>query len=114
MSDEIIKICNDHLEYKVPLISTFAFRGAEYWCPYCGYINGCLGAGENVKATKILLERLNKYEKLSDKYLSAHALLKGGAYIEYKGKITPAEELPQSIIDNHKKNLKWEYRKKID
>lgn len=114
MSDEIIKICENHLEYQVPLICTFAFKGAEYWCPYCGYTGGIFGSGENVSATETLHKRHEKYKELSDKYLSAHAILRGGACIKYKGKITPAEKLPQSMIDNHKKNLKWEYHKKID
>lgn len=70
---ETILICENHQYYKVPLIWTFVFPGAEYWCPYCDYIGGMLGAGDEVKATKHLLKKREKYENLVAPYLRAEA-----------------------------------------
>lgn len=68
-ADEI-KICSNHQEYQVPLIWTFKFRGAEFWCPYCGYQEGMFGAGENVAETEVLKSRLETYKERSINYLS--------------------------------------------
>lgn len=69
-----MKICSMHT-YHVPLIWTFAFRGAEWWCPYCGYTGGMLGAGRNVKITRKLTDRLEKYKEMSKEYLHAKKML---------------------------------------
>lgn len=113
MGDEII-ICDSHQDYLVPLISTFAFPYSEYWCPYCGRTWGMFDTDKKVAITEKLTKRLEKYEKASKKFLKAHAVLKGGAAIEYKGKITEEKDLPQKMLDEYKANLKWEYIKKID
>ena len=65
-----IKICGNHQEYQVPLIWTFKFHGAEFWCPYCGYVSGMFGAGINVTETEELKERLAKFEEATIPYLS--------------------------------------------
>lgn len=83
-ADEI-KICSNHQEYQVPLIWTFKFRGAEFWCPYCGYQEGMFGAGTNVTQTDELKKRLELYKEASTKYLGSH----DG---EWKYKV-PAEQL---------------------
>ena len=71
--DDEIKICGRH-EKKVPLIWTFKFPGAEYWCPYCGYTSGMLGAGINVKIPGTdLLQQKQYWEEKSKKYLSGEA-----------------------------------------
>ena len=59
-----IKICENHPEFEVPLIWTFAFNGAEYWCPYCGQNSGMLGAGEDVEETPELKERLKNIKNI--------------------------------------------------
>ena len=61
-------ICEKHLEYEVPLIFTFAFIGAEYWCPYCGNSSSMFGAGGEVEETPELIKRLNAYKKYSSEY----------------------------------------------
>ena len=70
-----MKICSNHSEYQVPLIWTFAFNGAEYWCPYCGCNEGMLGAGENVDDTEKLWGRHAIYKKYSEFYLEARSKL---------------------------------------
>lgn len=68
--DDEIKICANH-KNQVPLIFTFRFPGAEYWCPYCGYQSGILGAGINVKIPDTdLLEQREKWEKKAEDFLS--------------------------------------------
>ena len=64
-----MKICNQH-EERVPLIWTFKFNGAEYWCPYCGYLGGMFGAGENVARTEKLEKSLEEWTELARPYLS--------------------------------------------
>lgn len=46
-----IKIC----ECGTPLIWTFAFAYAEYYCLNCGFSGGMLGSGKCVPATKELI-----------------------------------------------------------
>lgn len=49
-----LKICN----CGAPLLWTFLYRGAEYFCLNCGHTAGMLGAGINVEATiKLKAER---------------------------------------------------------
>jgi len=87
---EEIKICSRHSEYKVPLIYTFAFPHYEYWCPYCGAVEGMLGAGKNVDVTEVLIGRRAIYEKASKVYLSANGKLCCHHYVdEDKNKIFP-------------------------
>ncbi len=73
-----IRVCRhreDGEYYDVPLVWTFAFMGAEYWCPYCGHTAGMLGAGEDVPSTDELEKRgiLNTihYKLKKDSYLDA-------------------------------------------
>ena len=69
MSVAEIKICDCHTE-RVPLLWTFKFRGAEYWCPACGYTSGMFGAGKNVKATEALLKKHEELKEETKAYLS--------------------------------------------
>ncbi len=65
-------VCENHQHKKiVPLISTFAFNGAEYWCPYCGYTGGMMGAGEHVDETPELREIADEYEEKTKLFLRA-------------------------------------------
>lgn len=69
MSTETIKICSCH-EKQVPLLWTFKFNGAEFWCPACGYIGGMFGAGINVPVTNELLECKKELEEKAFLFLS--------------------------------------------
>lgn len=48
-----IMVCDQH---KTPLIWTFAFSGAEYFCMAGNHAGGMLGTGSRVKATPKLLK----------------------------------------------------------
>ena len=61
-AEKEIKICSNHTE-QIPLIWTFAFPGAEYWCPYCGFTGGMFGSGENVPETPALLQKAKEWKK---------------------------------------------------
>jgi len=68
--DNEIIVCTQH-EKEVPLIFTFKFDGKEYWCPYCGYTSGILGAGRSVQIPDTnLLEEREKWLEKSRAYLS--------------------------------------------
>lgn len=69
MAIEQIKICSNHTK-RVPLLWTFKFMGADYWCPYCGFTGGMFGSGENVNCTEKLLSEKQKWKDLSKSYLS--------------------------------------------
>ena len=89
-----MRICSYHQDYETPLIWTYAFRGAEYWCPYCGFSGGMLGSGDAIEETEELKKRLEIYEKLSEDYLHAH----GTTYcIEtmWKGERVKLGDLPE-------------------
>ena len=111
-----IKICSNHEEYQVPLIWTFSFPGAEYWCPHCGYINGMFGAGEEVDETSELKKRLELFKKFSEGYLDA----KGTQVCDrtkWKGKYIKPVDLPDeekhrliNIVADWKYNIKIEER----
>lgn len=107
MSDtEEIKICTNHQDYKTPLIWTFAFPGAEYWCPVCGQSSGMLGAGINVEATPELKARTEAHLKEARGYLEA-IYERTCDSMEYEGKRITFAELPEhekqrgkEVIDN--------------
>lgn len=50
-----MKVCPAHPERPTPLIFTFAFPGAEHWCPHCGFKAGIFEAGPDVVETDALL-----------------------------------------------------------
>jgi hypothetical protein len=73
---EVVKVCGDcHPEREIPLIWTFAFNGCEYWCPFCGWAGGMLGAGVNVPFSKKLRIRRESYKRLAQPYLDANSAL---------------------------------------
>lgn len=68
--DDEIRICDNHIK-QVPLIWTFKFAGAEYWCPFCGKKSGMLGAGKIVKIPGTdLLEQKEIWENKAKPYLN--------------------------------------------
>jgi hypothetical protein len=70
-----MKICPNHSDYIVPMISTLAFSGAEFWCPYCEHTTGWFGDYEERPPTMELVRRRKKYHKLVQPYLGAIATL---------------------------------------
>lgn len=109
MPHDDIRICSNHQEYQVPLIWTFSFPGAEYWCPYCGYTAGMFGAGERVARTPELEGRLMQYKEFSSEYL--HAIgVRVCVGTTWKGRIIHPDELPQEEKDRLNEVVKnWEY-----
>lgn len=93
-----IKICSNHEEYQVPLLWTFAFRGAEFWCPFCGRSEGMLGAGEDVEETEDLIKRREIYKTRTAVYLDAIGT-EICASLMYEGERISPEELPQEEKD---------------
>lgn len=103
-----IKVCPGH-NFEVPLISTFAFNGAEYWCPYCGHTTGIMGDFEEVTETEELVNRRNEYERFSYDFLKAKSS-RVCISLVYKGERMKPEDLPKSVKDMYAKSLKaWEY-----
>ena len=107
-----LKICVHH-RYRVPLLWTFAFPGAEYWCPYCGHTHGMLGAGDSVPVTEELLDRRDAYEEFCADYLLAQASTYCHSMtiddVEYKREDIPEKNL--EIFALARKN--WKYRIKL-
>jgi hypothetical protein len=109
-----IKICPNHQEYQVPLIWTFAFSGAEFWCPYCGYKSGVLGAGKYIPSTPELQERHRRYKIYSDEYLHAVGIQICVSTM-WEGTRIPPHELPQAEKERlHKVIMDWKSNVKIE
>lgn len=109
-----MKICSNHSEYQVPLLSTMAFNGAEYWCPYCGASEGMFGAGETIKPTEKLLGRASIYREHSAYYLGANGRLACVAFDQNGCKIDRKDFSP-AMMDEVRKFLKenpWSYNVK--
>ncbi len=86
-------ICAEHQEYQVPIISTMAFMGAEYWCPYCGMSCGIFGPGfEIIVSRQELEERHVKYKEASAKYLES---VSDGDRIQWSYEVK-AEDIPST------------------
>ena len=103
-----VKCCYRHDE-NVQLIWTFAFPGAEYWCPYCGYTAGMLGAGETRELTFAQRREMIKWRSVGQEYLNARATFSCDTLL-WEGERIKPEDLPeaekirlQKIIDQ------WEY-----
>ena len=106
-----IKICAKHQDYRVPLIWTFAFMGAEYWCPYCGFAGSMLGSGIQVNESLELLKRKKAYEESTENYLHAQ----GTTYCsetKWKGKYIKPRDLPQEEKDRLAK-IREEYKHNV-
>lgn len=67
MENETIKMC--YRCGKTPLLWTFKFVGAEYWCPSCGYTSGMFGAGQDVPATEELKQLKQDWKEKALPYL---------------------------------------------
>lgn len=107
---ESIRVCTSHQDELVtPLIWTFAFNGAEYWCPYCGKNEGMFGAGEEVESTAKLRNRLKRFKKLSKDFLDAHSARVCRSMM-WEGKSITPNKLPQHEKDRLQKAIDdWKY-----
>lgn len=97
-----VRVCKNHRdERETQLIDTWAFNGAEYWCPYCDYIGGFLGAGERVPQTEHLKLQHEEDVAYTKEYLKAETTLicKG---MKIDGVMTPRKDFPPEIIENAK------------
>jgi hypothetical protein len=91
MTDDEIKVCDcGDDDILTPLLWTFKFPGAEYWCPRCGYTAGMLGAGINVPVTYAL-----KRSKVAWRQKAEDFLTNSGDYFDHYGEKEPKK--------------KWEY-----
>lgn len=106
-----IKICGCDPKYQVPLISTFAFRGGEFWCPYCGATTGILGAGIDVKFTEKLYGRYHIYKKYSRRCLQAKSRLACIAFTNEAGVKVERKDFPEAMIEICEAE-KWKYHQK--
>lgn len=90
MSGETIGTCPNHQEYVVPTLATMVFRGAEHWCPFCGWTTGTFfdDFREQTPATTELVRRHEVYLAASQDYLVS----RGTSAWEWGVK---AEDLPQ-------------------
>lgn len=100
-----VRCCDKHDE-NVKLVWTFAFMGAEYWCPYCGANFGMLGAGEIRELTFSEMREMVKYKNIGKDYLDAIDSLNCDELL-FNGKWIKPENLPKeekqrlkSVIDN--------------
>ena len=76
-----IRVCSQH-EKSVPLLWTFKFDGSEYWCPYCGWNGGMMGAGTHIPSTPELEEYKAELLKEAETFLSSDS----DAW-DYKGEV---------------------------
>jgi len=60
MAEKEIMVCNDH---EAPLIWTFMFTGAEYFCMAGNHAGGMLGTGHRVPLTPELKEQYSLYKR---------------------------------------------------
>lgn len=113
-SNEQIRVCKHHPEYIVPLIWTFAFPGAEYWCPYCGVKGGMLGTGISVDVTPELIEAEKRYEEFSSEFLHANGI-KVCYTTNWMGEQIDPNDLPQEEKDRLKSIIEnWQYEVKLE
>lgn len=108
-----MKICSNHQDYLVPLIWTYSWNGAEYWCPYCDSHNGMLDVEVDHKFTEELEKRLKLYEKATEDYRHAMGVLVC-ASTEWKGVQTKPQDLPQEEKDRLAKLRNWELNVKAE
>jgi len=105
----IIRICSNHRDRPTPLIWTFAFPGAEYWCPHCGYTSGMLGAGEAAINTPYLTATLEADTLRSTEYLRARSTLVASRVLHQGQHIQPENLPPEIKAKNFETIQSWRY-----
>lgn len=102
-------LCCSRHEKNVQLVWTFAFPGAEYWCPYCGCSEGMLGAGEIRQLTFSERREMIKYRYIGKEYLQARSTAVCSSLM-WKGERIKPEDLPIEERKRIKKVIdEWEY-----
>ena len=96
------------------MIWTFAFEGAEYWCPYCGFAGSMLGSGITVNQTPELIKRWKLYLKSTKDYLHAQGTTCCSCTV-WQGQQIKTESLPQKEKDRLEKiRNEYKYEVKIE
>lgn len=95
-SPQQVTICDQHTK-QVPLLYTFAFPGAEWWCPFCGHTEGLFG-GKQVEFTADLVTEKKQWEEKTKEYLQARSRLSCSSLI-WEGKRISPGELPATERD---------------
>lgn len=88
-----------------PLIFTFAFPGAEYWCPYCGGLFDIFGSGHKVEKTPELEKELTELTKSVKEYLSAKSTFCCESLM-YEGERIKPRDLPKHEIERRQNIIK--------
>jgi hypothetical protein len=103
-------ICENHPERATPMIGTFAFQGAEFWCAWCGATEGIFNSCKKVEADPVLAERMIEDETLSKEYLKAVSSL-SCSRLQWEGKWISPHDLPQAAVEQYQAICKaWKYR----
>lgn len=86
-------ICTNH-ETEIPMIQTFAFMGAELWCPCCGNSTGFpFGDFNNIDSSEELELKQERMRAACSEYLHAMGI-RYCSKTEYKGNIISPRDLP--------------------
>lgn len=97
----------------MPLIATFAFNGAEFWCPYCGKTYGMFGVNR-IESTPELRALHDLYEERSKDLLRAKGSQACSEH-KIKGKWIKQEDIPQDYRDEMAKIIKeFKYEVKLE
>ncbi len=109
MSDtKKIAVCESHSDYKVPMIDTMVFSGAEAWCPYCGKTAGMFDVSI-IESTPELEERKRVYALRSKAFLRATGVF-SASQVKYQDQWLTLAELPIEFVDEQKEIARqWKY-----
>jgi len=109
MDKKTVLLCSHHDEKKAPMISTFAFIGAEYWCPYCGNTQGIFGDFKEVEWTKELQKEVDYWNGKAREFLSAKATFSCASLMWEGNRIRP-DQLPAEELERRQKIVnEWKY-----
>lgn len=87
---KVVVICPEG-HRTTPLIWTFAFRGTEWWCPFCGYRTGAFGRTREMTWAPELQALLDAYRERAVPFLDYQASLGGATTVDESGKHVPFE-----------------------
>ncbi len=116
MTDEqnMFMTCPSHPGYVVPMIYTFAFLGAEYWCPHCGYKCGMFGSMSRAPVTKELQARHDAFKEKYRSYLRAMSVL-CCISLDHKGVTMSPEDLPEETKQQHARDREtWKANVRVE
>ena len=112
-----VVVCNseDHVHqnklpagFTVPMMATYVFPGAEYWCPYCGHTTGTMSA-KTVPATIKLLMVKDAYTELSKEFLKAKGYQVCKTFL-FEGERIKPDQLPIKEVHRLQEIVKrWIY-----